>query len=288
MPGRSVPSITRTTMTTPRYGSYQESKISAFSGASGCPPGGGSRCDDRLEDLRHAGAHLGAGEDRAGAVEADDVRDLAARFFGLRAGQVDLVDDRDDLEVVLDGEVGVGQRLRLDALRGVHEQQRALARRERARDLVREVDVARRVDQVEDVLLAGVRRVVQPDRMRLDRDAALALEVHRVEHLRFHLARLQRAGDLEEPVGQRRLAVVDVGDDREVADVAGIHDQIRGALRGSGFKVQGSGCCSGFGVLGSGFHMPRGRPSHSLYWCPETRLHCACPGSEPWDKRRHT
>ena len=219
MPGRSTPSITRTTITTPRYGSYQESKISALSGASGLPAGGGSRCDDRFENLRHAGAHLGAGEQRVVAVEADDVRDLAARLFRLRARQVDLVDDRDDLEVVLDREVGVGQRLRLDALRRVDQQQRAFAGGERPRHLVREVDVSRRVDQIEDVLLAVVRGVVQADRMRLDGDAALALEIHRVEDLRFHLARLQRAGQLEKAVGQRRLAVIDVRDDREIADV---------------------------------------------------------------------
>ena len=42
--------------------------------------------------------------------------DLAAGFLHLCRGQVDLVDDRDDLHVVLDGEVGVGQRLRLDPL----------------------------------------------------------------------------------------------------------------------------------------------------------------------------
>ena len=60
--------------------------------------------------------------------------------------------------------------------------------------------------------------------MRLDRDAALALEVHRVEDLRFHLARLERAGDLEKAVCQRRLAVVDVRDDREVADETGVHE----------------------------------------------------------------
>ena len=157
------------------------------------------------------------------AVEADDVGDLAPRLLRLRARQVDLVDDRDDLEVVLDGEVRVGERLRLDALRRVDEQQRAFAGGERPRHFVREVDVARRVDQVQDVLLARLRRVVQADRVRLDRDAALALEVHGVEDLRFHLARLERAGDLEEAVGQRRLAVVDVRDDREVSDVSGIH-----------------------------------------------------------------
>ena len=41
--GRSMPSMTRTTITTPRYASYQESKISAFSGALGSPRGGWKR-----------------------------------------------------------------------------------------------------------------------------------------------------------------------------------------------------------------------------------------------------
>jgi hypothetical protein len=40
--------------------------------------------------------------------------------------------------------------------------------------------VARRVDQVEQVLLAVARLVVEPYRMRLDGDAALALKVHGV------------------------------------------------------------------------------------------------------------
>ena len=47
-----------------------------------------------------------------GCVEPDDVLDLALGFLGLRAGQVDLVDDRDNLEIVLDREIGVGERLR--------------------------------------------------------------------------------------------------------------------------------------------------------------------------------
>ena len=80
---------------------------------------------------------------------------------GCAARQVDLVDDRDDLEVVVDREIGVGQRLRLDALRRVDEQQRAFAGGQRARDFVAEVDVAGRVDQVEDVGLAVRRRVVR-------------------------------------------------------------------------------------------------------------------------------
>ena len=67
---------------------------------------------------------------------------------GVGRGEVDLVDRGDDGEVVLEREVAVGERLRLDALRRVDEEQRALARGEAARHLVPEVDVAGRVDEV--------------------------------------------------------------------------------------------------------------------------------------------
>ena len=51
---------------------------------------------------------------------------------GLGGRQVDLVERGDDLEVVLEGQVAVGQRLGLDALGGVDEQDHALARGQRA------------------------------------------------------------------------------------------------------------------------------------------------------------
>jgi hypothetical protein len=69
------------------------------------------------------------------------------------------------------------------------------------------------------VLLAIARRVAQRGRLGLDGDPALALEVHRVQDLGFHLPVGQPAAELDEPVGQRGLAVVDVGDDGEITDV---------------------------------------------------------------------
>ena len=83
--------------------------------------------------------------------------------------------------------------------------------------------MARCVDEVELVGVAVVGLVHHADGVGLDGDAALALEIHGVEHLGLHLARGQRAGQLEEPVRKGGLAVVDVRDDREVADVTWIH-----------------------------------------------------------------
>ncbi len=70
---------------------------------------------------------------------------------GLGRGQIDLVEDRHDFEIIVERLIDVRERLGFDALRGVHHQKRAFARGEAAADFVGEIDVAGRVDQVEDV-----------------------------------------------------------------------------------------------------------------------------------------
>jgi hypothetical protein len=111
----------------------------------------------------------------------------------------------------------VGERLGLDSLGRVDDEDGALARLEAVTDLVGEVDVPGRVDEVQPIGLAVARLVLDPDGPRLDGDPLLALEVHRVEDLARHLPRVDGVGHLEQPVSQGGLAVVDVGDDREVA-----------------------------------------------------------------------
>src|SRR5437868_7788000 len=71
--------------------------------------------------------------------------------------------------------------------------------------------------QLVELPVAG--RVYQRSGLSLDRDAALALEVHRVQHLLAHLPVRKPAAALYEAVGERRLAMVDVRDDGKVADV---------------------------------------------------------------------
>ncbi len=178
---------------------------------------------DCFQNFGDAFAGLGAGENRVVSFQADEVFDLFDCFFRFGARQIDLVDDRNQLEIVFDREISVRERLRFDALRSIDDQQRAFAGGKRTRNFVREIDVARRVDQIQHVRLAVLRFVIEPDRVGLDRDAALALEIHVVEHLRCHIAVGHRAGQFEQAVGERRLAVIDVGDDREVADAICCH-----------------------------------------------------------------
>ena len=149
--------------------------------------------------------------------EADGLLHLRCHPLGLRHGKVDLVHDRDNRYVVLQGEVYVGEGLRLNALRGVDDQDCALARGERARDLVSKVHVAGRIDEVELVVtVAAV--VVHAHGLSFDGDPSLTFQVHLVHELLGHVTRAHRFRELEEAVGERGLAVVNVSDDAEVSD----------------------------------------------------------------------
>jgi hypothetical protein len=68
--------------------------------------------------------------------------------------------------------------------------------------------------------------------MRLDCDPPLSFKVHRVKKLVLPFAILDRAGPLQQPVGQRRFAVIDVRDDAKIAR----------QLNGHGSATIESGC----------------------------------------------
>jgi len=110
--------------------------------------------------------------------------------------------------------------LRLDALPGIHDQNGTFAGRQGTADFIGKVDVPRGVDEVQLVGLAVLRRVMQGHTVRLDGNSALTFQIHGVEDLRFHLAIGQATADLDETISQCRLAMVDVGNDGKITDMA--------------------------------------------------------------------
>ena len=60
--------------------------------------------------------------------------------------------------------------------------------------------------------------VVRP-RVCAPAGAALALDVHGIEHLFLHLTCAEAPGELDQPVGKRGLPMIDMGDDGKIPDV---------------------------------------------------------------------
>ncbi len=118
-PDVSVPCMIRTLDTTPRYWSNCESKIRRLQRGVGVALRRRDALDDRVEQLGHALAGLGRDAQDLVGGDAEDLLDLGGVAVGVGGRQVDLVERGDDLEVVLQRQVAVGQRLGLDALGGV-------------------------------------------------------------------------------------------------------------------------------------------------------------------------
>ncbi len=119
----------------------------------------------------------------------------------------------------------------------VDEQQAAVGHVEHAFDFAAEVGVAGRVDDVDADAVVFDRGVLGHDR-----DALFAFERVRVEDERTDVLILaEDVGLLEEGIDQGGLAVVDVGDDGEVAHIcaAGLHHFMMGHER---YRDHVTGC----------------------------------------------
>ena len=171
-----------------------------------------------IDSARRAGAGAGVEDGKVellfGRVEVDEqVVDLVQHFLDPRVRAVDLVDDDDRRQPALERLAQHEPGLRQRPFGGVDEQQHAVDHRQHALDLAAEVGVARGVDDVDEQVLVVDRGVLGEDR-----DAALALEVGVVHRaLGDPLVRAEDAALVQQRVDQRRLAVVDVGDDGDVA-----------------------------------------------------------------------
>ena len=80
--------------------------------------------------------------------------------------------------------------------------------------------MARGVDQVKNVFNAICRMdILHLDGVALDGNSAFAFEVHIVKRLVLHVALADGVGILQQTVSERAFAVVNVGNDAEVADI---------------------------------------------------------------------
>ena len=82
--------------------------------------GGWDAVHDRIEHRLDPLAGLGGDLQYVLFVHAKELGQLLHRAGHIGHGEVDLVQDRDDLEVLLHGQVEVGEGLRLDPLARVH------------------------------------------------------------------------------------------------------------------------------------------------------------------------
>ena len=185
--------------------------------------------DDAAEVLLRADRQLHRNRARAEAVDHG-----LHRGEEVRARAVHLVHERDARNLVAVGLAPDGLGLRLDARDRVEDRDRAVEDAQASLHLDRKVHVPGRIDNVDAKVPPERRR-----RGRRDRDPALLLLRHPV-HDRCALVDLAHlvgaAGVVEDPLGRRRLARVDVGHDPDVADALERRRCLGGRLSHGGYQ----------------------------------------------------
>jgi hypothetical protein len=217
---------------------------------------GGATCvEHEIEQRRHAliggafrrvahPALLGrAVEDRevellvSGVERGEEIEHFVDDFVGAGVGLVDLVDADDGLQADLQRLADDEFRLRHRAFGGVDEHDGAVDHGEDALHLAAEIGVAGRVDDV-DARHPSRRIEVALARMVMPRSFSRSLESITRSATRWFS---RKAPDcLQQLVDQRRLAVVDVGDDGDVAQLHGVFRSGAGSRQSSRGPVAGA------------------------------------------------
>lgn len=128
------------------------------------------------QNRRNTLPRLRAQQDGSLGIQLEAILQLFQHPGHIGRIHIDLVDHGHESQVLRKGEVEVGHGLGLDALRGVDEEEGAAAAGVGAGDFGTEVDVAGRVDEVEEVVFA----FVLPDHgagLGFDGDASLTFDV---------------------------------------------------------------------------------------------------------------
>ncbi len=150
-----------------------------------------------------------------GAEVVEQVEDLVDDPVRTRAGTVDLVHHHDRTQAGLERLLGHEAGLRHGAVLGVDHQQHGVDHRHDTLDFTAEVGVAGGIDDVDAVVLPLQRGVLGQDG-----DATFLFLVVAVHHaLVLELLAVQGAGQAQEFVDEGGLAVVDVGDDGDIAEI---------------------------------------------------------------------
>ncbi|CRH92299.1 Uncharacterised protein [Chlamydia trachomatis] len=139
--------------------------------------------------------------------------------FWIRCWQVNFIDNWQDFQVIIQGQVNICQSLGFNSLCRINDQNSSFTGGQRTRNFIGKVHVSRRVNQVENVGFAVISLVIKLNSIELDGDTTLALQIHRVQELSLHFTAGNCLGLLQNTVSKCGFSMVNMSNNREVTNL---------------------------------------------------------------------
>ena len=136
----------------------------------------------------------------------------------IRAWQIDFVQNRNDFQVIFQGQIQITNRLCLNTLRSIYDQKRTFTSGDRSRYFVGEINVTRSVDQIENIFFS-IQLIIHLYCVRFYGNSAFFFQIHIIQSLRLQFSLGNGIGVFQKPVSQGRFSVVDMCNDAKVSYV---------------------------------------------------------------------
>ncbi len=151
-------------------------------------------------------------------IQAQDILNFLSDQLRPGTGQINLVDDGDDIQIMLHGQINIGQGLCLNPLCGIHHEDGSLTGSEASGNLIGKVHMPGCINQVQNILLPGPGLINQAYRLGLDGNTPFPLQVHGIQHLFIHFPFGQHTGLLHQAVGKGRFPMVNMCNNTKITN----------------------------------------------------------------------
>ena len=125
--------------------------------------------------------------------QSDHVLDFCCYTVRIGTWQIDFINNWENIQIMIQSQVHVSQCLGLDSLCCVHHQDCAVAGCQASGHLIVKVHMSWGINQVENILFSIFRLIYGSDRLGLDGDSSLPLQIHVIQHLILHLTAGQKS-----------------------------------------------------------------------------------------------
>ena len=112
------------------------------------------------------------------SFQTDDILDFFNDTLRIRTRQIDFVDHRHNIQIMIQCQIYIGQCLRLNALCRIYDKDCTITGSQASGNLIVKIHMPRCVDEIEDILLSIFCLVNNTNRLRFDSNTTLPLQIH--------------------------------------------------------------------------------------------------------------
>ena len=122
------------------------------------------------------------------SLQTNHILYLRLHMIRVGAWKIDFIDNRKYVQIMIQSQIDICQRLSLNALGRIHYQDGSVAGCQTAGNLIIKVYMSGSVDQVKNIFLPVLCLIYGTHCLRFDGNASLPLQVHVVQDLLLHLS----------------------------------------------------------------------------------------------------